>query len=108
MGASIIYGYGSVEGPGMTYKDTGVNYDAMDPFKKKCQLRAARTSNNALRLGISSVEWSRGESAYLAEVPRSVIYSHIGHVEEGLGSKNLVADAVRPITGNSGYDKVTK
>ena len=33
---------------------------------------------------------SRGESAYLVETPDSFL----AHVEEGLGTKNLVADAM--------------
>ena len=42
------------------------------------------------RLGVSEVEMSRGESAYLIETTDS----YLAHVEEGLGTKNLVADAL--------------
>jgi phosphoribosylformylglycinamidine cyclo-ligase len=73
----------------MTYAGTGVNYDAMDPFKIACQHRAAQTALNAKRLGVRPVEWTRGESVYVVEINGM----YFGHVEEGLGTKNLVADA---------------
>lgn len=89
----------------MTYVSTGVDYDAMDPFKVKCQKRAALTSRNALRHGISSNEWSRGESAFCFSLTGRYV---LGHVEEGLGTKNLVADAMRQITGKTYYDQIAQ
>jgi hypothetical protein len=64
------------------------DYDALDPFKR----RAARRARPPMlrRLGVSEVEMSRGESAYLIETPDSFL----AHVEEGLGTKNLIADAI--------------
>ncbi|HLP86593.1 MAG TPA: AIR synthase related protein [Candidatus Paceibacterota bacterium] len=90
----------------MTYESTGVNYADMDPFKIACQKRATLTSKNAKRLGFDSFEWTRGESAYLFDTDGA--YQIFAHVEEGLGTKNLVADAMMKITGKSHYDHVAK
>jgi phosphoribosylformylglycinamidine cyclo-ligase len=44
----------------------------------------------------------RGESAYLLESPDEFL----AHVEEGLGTKNLVADAMLELTGRSFYANI--
>lgn len=92
----------------MTYAGTGVNYEDMDPFKIACQKRAMLTSNNSERFGIKSLEWTRGESAYMMEFGKEYSYPVISHVEEGLGTKNLVADAMMKITGKSYYDQIAQ
>lgn len=89
----------------MTYAGTGVDYDVMDLFKRACQERASQTANNALRLGIESVEESRGESAHVVLLDG---YHRFGHVEEGLGTKNLVADAMYKLTGKTYYDQIAQ
>lgn len=93
----------------MTYAGTGVNYDVMDPYKRAAQLTAAMTNGFAERFGFRVVEWSRGESVFLIETP----WGYIGQVIEGLGTKNLVADAMcdlgtkmEDLTGRSFYDHV--
>ncbi len=91
----------------MTYAGTGVNYDDMDPFKIACQKRAAKTADNAKRLGFTSQEWTRGESAYMVGQTRGD-RQYLSHVEEGLGTKNLVADAMMKITGKSYYDQIAQ
>lgn len=91
-------------GNNMTYLKTGVNYDAMDPFKRAAQLAGRETAWNLGRLGFIEVEKSRGESAYLIETSDSFL----AHVEEGLGTKNLVADAMYPLTGKSYYDYIAQ
>lgn len=91
----------------MTYAGTGVNYDAMDPFKRMAQLAARETAGNIARLNggeFREFEPSRGESAYLIEAAQS----YFAHVEEGLGTKNLVADAMYVLTGKSYYDHVAQ
>jgi phosphoribosylformylglycinamidine cyclo-ligase len=88
----------------MTYAGTGVNYEDMDPFKIACQERAKQTAFNANRLGVESMEWTRGESAFMMELNGNVF----SHVEEGLGTKNLVADAMAKITGKSYYDQIAQ
>ncbi len=91
----------------MTYAGTGVNYDAMDPFKRMAQLAARETSGNIRRLNggeFKEFEPSRGESAFLIEEADS----YRAHVEEGLGTKNLVADAMYALTGKSYYDQIAQ
>jgi len=77
----------------MTYKGSGVDYDAMDPFKRKCQMAARETAGNITRFGFTEAGFSRGESCYLVETP----WGYLAHVEEGLGTKNMVADAVHQL-----------
>lgn len=88
----------------MTYAGTGVSYDSMDPFKLAAQLAARTTAGNIDRLGLSEVKASRGESAYLIDAGEA----YLAHVEEGLGTKNLVADAMYALTGKSYYDHVAQ
>src|SRR6185369_7813698 len=85
--------------PNLTYAGSGLNYDALDPFKRAAQKAALATAGNINRFGLSEVTASRGESAYLIEAPDH----YLAHVEEGLGTKNLVADAVHEITGKHYY-----
>lgn len=89
---------------GMNYAATGVNYDLMDPFKRQAQAAGLSTVNNIKRFGFSEASMSRGESAYLIETPDS----YIAQVEEGLGTKNLVADAMYKLTGKSYYDQIAQ
>ncbi len=91
-------------GKGLTYKGVGVDYGAMDPFKRMAQLAGRETAGNINRFGLSEVEASRGESVYLVEAPDS----YLAHVEEGLGTKNLVADAMYRLTGKSYYDHIAQ
>lgn len=86
----------------MTYKGAGVDYDAMDPFKRAAQLAARQTAHHLERFGYTEVEWSRGESCYLYETPTE----YRGRVNEGLGTKNLVADEMHCLTGELYYGKV--
>jgi len=91
----------------MTYAGTGVDYGAMDPFKLMAQQAARETAGNITRLNngeFREFEPSRGESAYLIETHNS----YIAHVEEGLGTKNLVADAMYTLTGKSYYDNIAQ
>lgn len=91
----------------MTYTGVGVDYDAMDPFKRMAQLAGRETATNINRLNNSEfreVEMSRGESVYLIETPNS----YLAHVEEGLGTKNLVADAMYTLSGKSYYDQIAQ
>lgn len=88
----------------MTYKDSGVDYQIMDPFKRQAQKAGQATAQNISRFGFSEVEMSRGESCYLIETPDSFL----AHVEEGLGTKNLVADKMYQLTGKSYYDQVAQ
>ena len=89
----------------MTYAGSGVDYGALDPFKRRAQLAGRSTADVIRRLGVSEVEMSRGESAYLVETPDM----YLAHVEEGLGTKNLVADAMyRLVPARSYYDHIAQ
>lgn len=91
----------------MTYAGTGVNYDAMDPFKRKAIQEAITTIGNILRLGFCVRTESYGESAFLLESTDNVPHT-LAQVEEGLGTKNLVADAMYALTGKSYYDHIAQ
>jgi phosphoribosylformylglycinamidine cyclo-ligase len=87
---------------GLTYGQTGVNYDTLDAFKRACQKAAATTIAALADHGLTEPKSIRGESAYLLETPDS----YLAHVEEGLGTKNLVADAMLELTGKSFYRNI--
>ncbi len=86
----------------LSYESSGVRYDQLDAFKRACQ-RAARTTTGLLvDHGYREPETTRGESAYLIEAEDHFL----AHVEEGLGTKNLVADAVYAETGECFYREI--
>ena len=75
----------------MTYEGTGVSYADMDPFKLAAQSAASETAGNILgptKNKYREYPASRGESVFLIEGPEGFL----AHVEEGLGTKNLIAD----------------
>lgn len=92
------------QGQGQTYASAGVDYSAMDPIKVLAQKSAAGTGGNLAAFGAGEVVASRGESAYVWEEPDA----YRALVIEGLGTKNLVADAMRPITGKTHYDTIAQ
>src|SRR5206468_5834698 len=68
-------------------------------------LEAGRQTARALgRRGFEEVAGTRGESAYVFDVGPFLLAT----LTEGLGTKNLVADAVRDITGRTHYDQVAR
>jgi phosphoribosylformylglycinamidine cyclo-ligase len=87
---------------GLSYEQSGVNYDRLDAFKRACQRAAGPTAAQLAAHGLSEPEGIRGESAYLIEAPDEFL----AHVEEGLGTKNLVADAMQKLTGKSWYRNI--
>ncbi len=86
----------------LSYESAGVDYDALDAFKRACQRAAATTVPMLAGHGVREAEGTRGESAYLIETPDG----YLAHVEEGLGTKNLVADAMQELTGRSFYHHI--
>lgn len=86
----------------LDYASTGVDYDALDTFKRRCQEEAKRTKPQLGNFGFSEVAGTRGESAYLIDAGDH----YLAHVEEGLGTKNLVADEVLRLTGISHYKAI--
>ncbi len=87
---------------GLSYESSGVDYDQLDAFKRACQKAAATTVGGLQRFGFTEPAGIRGESAYLMETAQG----YLAHVEEGLGTKNLIADAMLKLTGRSYYDHV--
>lgn len=86
----------------LSYEQSGVDYDSLDAFKRACQKAAAGTTYCLKNHGLSEPAKIRGESAYLIETPDEFI----AHVEEGLGTKNLIADAMLKLTNTSYYRNV--
>ncbi len=86
----------------LSYENSGVKYDTLDAFKRACQSAAATTVGALKDHGFSEPANIRGESAYLIEGPDAFL----AHVEEGLGTKNLVADAMLELTGKSYYANI--
>ncbi len=84
----------------ITYSEVGDNYDTKDPIKKLAQTGAKMTGDNLKKHGCSEITDTRGESAYVWEQENVLMASVI----EGLGTKNLVADGMREVTGKTYYD----
>ncbi len=75
----------------MTYAGSGVDYDALDAFKRACQRAAGSTVDLLKSHGMAEASGTRGESAYLVDTGDG---TYLAHVEEGLGTKNRLADAI--------------
>ena len=88
----------------LSYEQAGVNYDLIDPLKVAAQRAAAATGAHLAAHGFSEVAASRGESAYVVDVGPFYIAS----IVECLGSKALVADEMRQLTGKSYYDSIAQ
>lgn len=86
----------------ITYSQVGDNYDTKDPIKKLAQDAAKTTGENLKKHGFEEVSDTRGESAYVWKQHGTYMATMI----EGLGTKNLVADEMRKITGITYYDVV--
>lgn len=89
---------------GQTYAQSGVDYKSVDPIKVLAQQRAQDTAKNLQNFNAAEMSASRGESAYVWE--EGDCYRSL--VIEGLGTKNLVADAVRKYTGKTHYDTIAQ
>lgn len=87
-----------------TYAGSGVDYSVMDPIKVLAQDKAKSTAGQLTSFGATEISASRGESAYVWE--EEGCYRAL--VIEGLGTKNIVADAMRPYTGKTHYDTIAK
>ncbi len=94
------------------YEKSGDNYRIKDPFKVLALQGAQKTSKNLKRFAtrdvtISEIVQSRGESAYrlLFSSKKSVNFQ-LAHVEEGVGTKNIIADELAREYGNRVYTSV--
>ena len=88
----------------LSYAQSGVNYDLIDPLKISAQRAAAATGAHLAANGFSEVTASRGESAYVVDVGPFYLAS----IVECLGSKALVADEMQQLTGISHYDAIAQ
>jgi phosphoribosylformylglycinamidine cyclo-ligase len=84
---------------GLSYADAGVRYDLIDPLKLAAQRAALSTAPQLAAHGFAEVAASRGESAYVVDVGPFYLAS----IVECLGSKALVADEMRALTGRIFY-----
>ena len=87
----------------LSYESSGVLYDQLDAFKRACQQAARTTAPLLADHGYPEPASTRGESAYLIEAGDH----YLAHVEEGLGTKNLVADAVYAGGGGCFYREIS-
>jgi len=88
----------------LDYKQSGVDYAKIDPLKLLAQRAAADTAGNLAKHGFSEVAASRGESAYVVDCGEFYLAS----ITECLGTKALIADAMRAATGRTYYDQIAQ
>ncbi len=86
----------------ITYYQVGDDYSTKDPVKKLFQEAANATGANLRKHKFEEIKDSRGESAYVWR--QNGVY--MASVVEGLGTKNLVADGTRQVTGKTYYDVI--
>lgn len=86
----------------LDYTTAGVDYGPLDAFKRACQQHAAGTRDQLSRHRYREAVESRGESAFLLEADDHFL----AHVEEGLGTKNIVADETAKKTGRCYYKNI--
>jgi phosphoribosylformylglycinamidine cyclo-ligase len=89
---------------GLAYKDAGVDYSKIDPLKIDAQRAARETGGNLARMGYREIEASRGESAYVVDMGDILLAS----ITECLGTKVLIADAMRAVTGKTYFDNLAQ
>lgn len=88
------------KGRSITYSQVGDNYNTKDPINKLSQTAALGTAKNLKSAGFEEILETRGESAYVWKQGNIFMASVI----ECLGTKNLIADDMRKITGKTYYD----
>src|SRR5258708_1492002 len=71
-------------------RDFGDNYEKKDPVKVSAIRAADKTAHNLDDLGFCEVSGSRGESTHVIDLGSFYLASN----PEGLGTKNLIADAL--------------
>lgn len=86
----------------LSYHDS-VNYDIADPAKVLAQKEAAATAGN-MPFGFKELEDIRGESAYVFDMGDA--YGAL--VQEGLGTKSLIAQKIYADSGKSYFKEVAQ
>ena len=84
----------------ISYGQVGDDYYTKDPIKKMAQAAARQTIIK--NSDFSEITDTRGESAFVWQQSQTLFAS----VVEGLGTKNLIADDMRKVTGKTYYDVV--
>ncbi|MBL8348393.1 MAG: phosphoribosylformylglycinamidine cyclo-ligase [Rubrivivax sp.] len=88
----------------LSYEQAGVRYELIDPLKVAAQRAAAGTAGHLAGHGFAEIAASRGESAYVVDVGPF----HLASIVECLGSKVLVADAMKALTGRCHYAAIAQ
>jgi phosphoribosylformylglycinamidine cyclo-ligase len=88
----------------LDYQSAGVDYHRIDALKIRAQQAARSTARHLAAHSAVEIESSRGESAYVVETHGLLLAS----IMECLGTKSLVADAMRAISGRSHYDTIAQ
>jgi phosphoribosylformylglycinamidine cyclo-ligase len=86
----------------ISYQESGVDYGSLDPAKTLAQKAGVETGIHLKNYGFDEISDTRGESAFIWK--QNNIY--MASVTESLGTKNLVADEMRKITGKTYYDNI--
>jgi phosphoribosylformylglycinamidine cyclo-ligase len=81
-----------------------VDYHRIDALKIRAQQAARATARHLAARGLAELPRSRGESAYVVDAGAVLLAS----VTECLGTKALVADATRAISGRTHYDSIAQ
>lgn len=88
----------------MDYQSAGVDYDKIDPLKIDAQRAARETSKNLTSHKLTEIKASRGESAYVVDIGDC----YLAAITECLGTKVLVADAMRKVNGKTYFDALAQ
>ena len=88
----------------LSYEQAGVRYDLIDPLKVAAQRAAAATARQLAGHGMTEVSASRGESAYVVDAGPFYLAS----IVECLGSKALVADEMKRLSGRCHYAAIAQ
>ena len=88
----------------LDYRAAGVDYTKIDPLKIDAQRAARDTAVNLAGRGFTELSESRGESAYVIEIGGQLIAA----ITECLGTKVLIAEPMRAITGKTYFDALAQ
>jgi len=88
----------------LDYQSAGVDYHRIDALKIRAQQAARGTARHLAVHGAQEIASSRGESAYVVEAHGVLLAS----IVECLGTKALVADAMRALSGRSHSDTIAQ
>ncbi len=88
--------------PGASYREAGVDYDALDAAKRLAMAHALSTSELLAARGGRALDASRGEPAFVFELAGETL----AFVVEGLGTKSVIARRVLETLGLDRFDAV--